>query len=124
MVTELARKENSYQAAFQTVRESSPTVPWLELVRNSAMDRFEQLGFPVVHDEEWKYTNLAPLAKQNFVPATRSSNLSLDVAQFVYPETTTAHLVVVNGFLSEELSVTTGLDNVVAIDLLSAVAAA
>ena len=122
MVTELARKENTYQAAFQTVRESSPTVPWLELVRNSAMDRFEQLGFPVVHDEEWKYTNLAPLAKQNFAPATRATKVSLDGAQFAYPETTTAHLVVVNGFLSEELSVTTGLGGAVAIDLLSAVA--
>src|ERR1043166_5392694 len=122
MVTELARKENNYQAAFQAVRESSPTVPWLELVRNSAMDKFEQLGFPTVHEENWKYTNLAPIAKQNFVPAVRETNASLDATRFVYPETETAHLVVVNGFLSEELSVTTGLENVVAIDLLSAVA--
>ena len=122
MVTELARKQNNYQVAFQTVRESSPTVPWLELVRNSAMDRFEQLAFPTVHEEEWKYTNLAPLAKQSFVPATRETNATLDATQFVYPETTTAHLVVVNGFLSEELSVRTGLESVVAIDLLSAVA--
>src|SRR5690242_16766920 len=122
MVTELARKENNYQTAFQTLRESSPTVPWLELVRNSAMDRFELLGFPTVHEEEWKYTNLAPLAKQSFVPAIRSTNVSLDADRFVYPETTTAHLVVVNGFFSEELSTTTGLENVIAIDLLSAVA--
>ncbi len=122
MVTELARKENNYQTAFQTVRESSPTVPWLELVRNSAIDRFEQLGFPAVHEEEWKYTNLAPLAKQSFVPAVRAANVSLDVTPFVYPETASAHLVVVNGFLSEELSVTSGLENVIAIDLLSAVA--
>ena len=122
MVTELARKENNYQAAFQTVRESSPTVPWLELVRNSAIDRFELLGFPAVHEEEWKYTNLAPLAKQSFVPAVRETNFSLDAARFVYPETSGAHLVVVNGFLSEELSVTTGLENVIATDLLGAVA--
>jgi len=40
MVTELVKSENSYQAAFSTVRELSPTVPWLELVRSSAMDRF------------------------------------------------------------------------------------
>lgn len=121
MVTEIAKTENNYQAAFSAVRESSPTVPWLELVRNSAMERFEQLGFPVVHDEEWKYTNLASLAKQSFVPATRPETLSIDTARFVYPETSTAHLVVVNGFLSEELSVKAGLESVVAIDLLSAV---
>jgi Fe-S cluster assembly protein SufD len=122
MVTEIAKTENNYQAAFSAVRESSPTVPWLELVRSSAMDRFEQLGFPTVHDEEWKYTNLASLAKQSFIPATRSETLAGDSARFVYPETATAHLVVVNGFLSEELSVKTGLEDVVAVDLLSAVA--
>ena len=122
MVTEIAKTENNYQAAFRGVRESSPTVPWLELVRTSAMERFEQLGFPTVHDEEWKYTNLASLTKQSFVPATRAEELSIDTASLVYPETATAHLVVVNGFLSEELSVKTGLDSVVAIDLLSAVA--
>jgi Fe-S cluster assembly protein SufD len=122
MVTELAKTENNYQAAFSALRESSPTVPWLELVRGSAIDRFEQLGFPSVHEEEWKYTNLATLAKQSFVPATRADQLSIDSARFVYPETATAHLVVVNGFLSEELSVKTGLESVVAVDLLNAVA--
>ncbi|HKG78222.1 MAG TPA: hypothetical protein VKA78_02360, partial [Pyrinomonadaceae bacterium] len=69
MITELVKSENSYQAAFRNVRELSPTVAWLELVRGSAMDRFEQLGFPSVRDEEWKYTNLASLAKENFTPA-------------------------------------------------------
>lgn len=121
MVTELAKTENNYQAAFRSLRDLSPTVPWLELVRTSAMDRFERLGFPTVRDENWKYTNLAPLAKQSFVPATRPQKGLIDVARFVYPETSTAHLVVVNGFFSEELSDTTGLENVVAIDLLTAV---
>ena len=122
MVTELAKTENNYQSAFRSVRDLSPTVPWLELVRGSAIDRFEQLGFPTVHDEDWKYTNLAALAKQSFVPANRSEKPSIDVGRFVYPETMTTHLVVVNGFLSEELSNKTGLENVVAIDLLTAVA--
>jgi Fe-S cluster assembly protein SufD len=122
MVTEIAKTENNYQAAFRVVRESSPTVPWLELVRNGAMERFEQLGFPLVHNEEWKYTNLAPVAKQEFTPATRAEEIAIDAEPFVFPETASAHLVVVNGFFSEELSVTTGLENVVAVDLLSAVA--
>jgi Fe-S cluster assembly protein SufD len=121
MVTELVKTENNYQTAFRSVRDLSPTVPWLELVRNSAMDRFESLGFPTVSDENWKYTNLAPLAKHTFVPANRSEKLTIEAARFVYPETKTAHLVVVNGFLSEELSDKTALEQVVAIDLLTAV---
>ncbi len=82
MVTELVKSENSYQAAFRNVRELSPTVAWLELVRSSAMDRFEQLGFPSVRDEEWKYTNLAALAKENFVPAIVSDERSAGRERF------------------------------------------
>jgi Fe-S cluster assembly protein SufD len=121
MVTELVKSENSYQTAFRSVRELSQTVPWLELVRSSAMDRFEQLGFPSVQEEDWKYTNLAGLAKENFVPATASTE-SVDVSGFAYPETEGAHLVVVNGFLREDLSQKSGLGDAVVVDLFSAAA--
>ena len=121
MVTELVKSENSYQTAFRSVREVSPTVAWLELVRNSAMDRFEQLGFPSVREEDWKYTNLATLAKEEFVPVTSGSTDARDIARLTYPETAEAHLVVVDGFLREDLSTKTGLGEVVAIDLFNAV---
>ena len=123
MVTELVKSENNYQSGFREVREHSPAAPWLELVRGSAMDRFEQLGFPSVREEEWKYTNLATLAKENFAPATTADHLDVgDASRFAYAETAGAHLVVVNGFLREDLSATTALADVVATDLFSAVA--
>jgi Fe-S cluster assembly protein SufD len=123
MVTELVKSENTYQAAFREVRELSPASPWLELVRSSAMDRFEQLGFPSVREEEWKYTNLATLAKESFVPVTSAIQLQIgDVSRFAYPETRGAHLVVVDGFLRDDLSETSALEHVVATDLFSAVA--
>ena len=121
MVTELVKTENSYQTAFRNVRDLSPTVPWLELVRSSAMDCFEQLGFPSVRDEDWKYTNLAALAKESFVPANTGTDITArDMAQFAYPETEGAHLVVVNGFLREDLSDVTGLEGAAVADLFSA----
>ena len=116
MVTELVKSENSYQAAFRAVR---PTAAWLDLVRNSAIDRFEQLGFPSVKEEDWKYTNLATLAKEDFVPVTSGSTDAREIEG--YPETAETHLVVVDGFLREDLSTKTGLGDVVAIDLFSAV---
>jgi Fe-S cluster assembly protein SufD len=116
MVTELVKSENSYQAAFRSLR---PTVAWLDLVRNSAMDRFEQLGFPSVKEEDWKYTNLATLAKEEFVPVTSGSTGAPAIEG--YAETAETHLVVVDGFLREDLSSKTGLGDVVAIDLFSAV---
>ena len=123
MVTELVKSENQYLTAFSRVRELGPTVPWLELVRSGAIDRFEQLGFPTVRDEEWKYTHLATLAKENFQPAVPQADAALpNIERFTYPETAGAHLVVVNGFVREDLSTRIGLDDVVAIDLFSAVA--
>jgi Fe-S cluster assembly protein SufD len=116
MVTEFVKSENSYQSAF---RELAPAAPWLDLVRNGAMDRFEQLGFPSVRAEEWKYTNLATLAKEDFVPASRGDE-NVDANRFAYPETTGAQLVVVNGFLRDDLSQTSALGEVVATDLLHA----
>lgn len=121
MVTELVKSENGYQTAFRAVRESSPTAAWLELVRSSALDRFEQLGFPSVKEEDWKYTNLASLAKEEFVPVTSGYGEVREVDRLAYPETAETNLVVVDGFLREDLSSKTGLGDVVAVDLLSAV---
>src|SRR5688500_9347945 len=109
MVTELVKSENTYQTAFRSVRELSPTVAWLELVRSSAMDRFEQLGFPSIREEDWKYTNLSTLMKEEFVPVTSVSTEAHDFKRFEYPETADAHLVVVDGFLRNDLSTKTGL---------------
>jgi Fe-S cluster assembly protein SufD len=123
MVTELIKSENNYQAAFRNLREVRPTVAWIELVRQSAMDRFELLGFPTVHDEDWKYTNLATLAKTNFQPATHETRSAVnEVNRFGFSETSNAHLVVVNGFLREGTSVKGGLAQIVAMDLFSAIA--
>ena len=65
MVTEIVSRENSYQQAFRALQESRAAtrrLSWLERLRENAMERFEELGFPSVKDEEWKYTNVAPIA--------------------------------------------------------------
>ncbi len=121
MVTELAKPENNYQTAFQTLRQAKPTVAWVELVRESAMDRFELLGFPTVKDEEWKYTNLAPVSKESFLPATKESSMTVeDASRVAYPETARSHVVLVNGKFREDLSQTSELGSVVVLDLFNA----
>jgi Fe-S cluster assembly protein SufD len=42
---------------------------WLRKIRKTAFDQFADLGFPTTHDEEWKYTSVAPLARIQFRPA-------------------------------------------------------
>lgn len=122
MVTELVRPESNYQSAFRALRTAKPTAAWVELVRESAMDRFELLGFPTVRDEEWKYTNLAQLAKEEFSHSIEPSSLTAeDVAQFSFPETSNSNLVLINGVLRNDLSKVNALEKVVATDLFTAI---
>jgi len=50
-------------ANFAAVR---PGPPWLQKLRRNGLAAFERLGFPSTYDEEWRFTNLAPLARASF----------------------------------------------------------
>src|SRR5690348_1612958 len=43
---------------------------WVGPVRKAAIHRFAELGFPTTKNEEWKYTNVSPIARIPFQPAT------------------------------------------------------
>jgi Fe-S cluster assembly protein SufD len=118
MVTEIVKSEDVYQIAHRELNETG--VAWVDLLRNNAIDRFEQLGFPTVQHEEWKYTNLAPLAKAGLQPATNETELTRATA--VYGETQTSHVVLIDGFFQTKSLVRSALDQVVVLDLLTAIA--
>ncbi|HEY2973758.1 MAG TPA: Fe-S cluster assembly protein SufD [Pyrinomonadaceae bacterium] len=130
MVTETATQENSYLEAFRTLQASDhdSSDSWLVRMRENAMATFAELGFPSVKDEEWKYTNIAPIARTNFTPliATETSGRSSDAedfANFSVVEAQDSQLVFVNGRLRNDLSRLTGLpEEVVALDLSEALA--
>ena len=130
MVSQIVKEENQYQAAFRQLqqRTAAGEPAWFARLRESAMDRFEQLGFPSVKEEEWKYTNVAPISKLNFKPALPSVDAdalvtSAELARFGYIESQASQLVFRNGVLRNDLSSLAGLPTgVVAIDLAEAVA--
>jgi Fe-S cluster assembly protein SufD len=43
-----------------------PAAPWLQELRDAAFHRFTELGFPTTRNEEWRFTNVAPIARTNF----------------------------------------------------------
>jgi Fe-S cluster assembly protein SufD len=79
---------------------------WLRGTRKAAMARFVELGFPTRKDEEWKYTNVAPIAKLHFgLPQTPTRKVSpADLHKLGVPDDQGARLVLVNGRFSPELS--------------------
>lgn len=54
----------------QSGKDLTATGPvWLRRLRSQACDRLAEEGFPSVRDEDWKYTNIAPIARIPFQPA-------------------------------------------------------
>ncbi|HEY5884525.1 MAG TPA: Fe-S cluster assembly protein SufD, partial [Pyrinomonadaceae bacterium] len=121
MVTELIKQEGSYLDALRASHSSQQAsgIDWLDRLRNTAMERFSELGFPSVKDEEWKYTNVAPIARMDF--QAKSAAEYLDVGEFDVPETRESQLVFLNGKLQQDKSSVAGLnDGVTAVGLVEA----
>jgi Fe-S cluster assembly protein SufD len=129
MISEATKSQNGYQNAFRALQAraaGAQKISWLERLRESAMDQFEELGFPAVENEEWKYTNVTQIARTGFLPITASGDLSAvigaaELAAFTYPEAKTSQLVFVDGILRGELSSLSGLpEGIAALDFATA----
>jgi Fe-S cluster assembly protein SufD len=55
-----------YAERFDGFRAERPgeEAPWLGALRADAMQRFQALGFPTTRHEDWRYTNVATVAKR------------------------------------------------------------
>jgi Fe-S cluster assembly protein SufD len=77
---------------------------WVQDLRGRAASRFTSLGFPTVRDEEWRFTNPAPVVSVDYAPAAVNSSVTAaQVERFVFG-TSVHRIVVVNGRFSPELS--------------------
>jgi Fe-S cluster assembly protein SufD len=62
-------------------------------IRKRAAERFEAHGFPTTREEEWRFTNVAPIAKSHFATEAPSvSGHSLRTALERHPELIEEHL--------------------------------
>ncbi|HEY0320215.1 MAG TPA: Fe-S cluster assembly protein SufD [Pyrinomonadaceae bacterium] len=109
MVAEATQEKSIYASAFAALNRklAGNEASWMNRLRENAMERFEQLGFPNTFDEEWKYTNISAIAKQRFEPSSESKSIKLDsntLEPFAYPEAKGSQLVFVNGVYNGKLS--------------------
>jgi Fe-S cluster assembly protein SufD len=109
MVAEATREKSIYAEMFAALKDrlTGLEASWTKRLREDAFERFEQLGFPTTFEEEWKYTNLAAIAKQQFEVKPESKSVELDendLEGFVYAEALGSRLVFVDGIYSPQLS--------------------
>jgi Fe-S cluster assembly protein SufD len=98
--------EQSYLAAFAKRRPELGGPPRLTALRDIAIERFARLGFPTIHNEDWKYTNLAPMLRAGFehAAAVRGESVAERLAAAPFADLGCPRAVFVNGRFSPELS--------------------
>lgn len=94
----------SFRALERTRAKKDPA--WLYRLRQAAIERFAELGFPATRLEDWRFTNVAPLAKIPFELANgRDSFAKTGIIEAALPnENFASRLVFLNGHYVEEAS--------------------
>jgi Fe-S cluster assembly protein SufD len=62
-MTSVSEQTGTWLAQFTAQPKAEP---WVQVLRDEAFQRFVELGFPTTHDEEWRFTNVAPIARARF----------------------------------------------------------
>ncbi len=106
--TETSTAANSYLRDFTGTDSGSdaPGPDWLRGLRGTGAASFAKTGFPTRRDEEWRFTNVSPIAETPFTLATKAgSTLTSDaLAAYTYDGMGGTQLVFVNGHFQADLS--------------------
>ncbi len=81
-------------------------VPWVERMRRLALEQFAERGFPSPHEEEWKYTNVEPIARHRWAQPGPGAQVAGDeIASLSFGKDDSSHrLVFVDGRYAPSLS--------------------
>jgi Fe-S cluster assembly protein SufD len=96
----------SLVAQFSQV-EAAAQPKWLQSVRQAGIASFAEQGFPTLKDEDWRFTNVAPIARLNFQLAGQAAVNGAETKtlnESVFAALPGQRLVFVNGFFSAKLS--------------------
>ena len=111
-----SEKEGLYLASFRELEDrlaaNSPS--WLHEIRRAAIAGFAEKGFPTTRQEEWRNTNVAPIAAVPFQLATTplpppQGGGELRILQHPLADLGCPKLVFINGRFAKQLSTLGGL---------------
>lgn len=112
-----------YSSSFEKFENSlnGESKSFFHKLRKDAIAKFGEFEFPTLKNEEWKYTNISPILKQNFIPSINSDQTIFsneEIEKFLFTGFDCCLLVFVNGRYSEELSKIKKLPDGIVIDSL------
>ena len=100
-MTQVLDKLQPWLTAVQGRPQGGPR--WLQDLRDKAAARFTALGLPTVRNEEWRFTNVAPIANTEFTLAPPVGVSPGDLESLPY-RSAAFRITVLNGRFSAELS--------------------
>ena len=123
---QVAQKTDDYLSRFAQVeaRLAGDGATFLLPIRKKAIERFAELGFPTTRDEDWRFTNVGPIARTAFGAATRDGEAieAQQLATSALLQADWPRLVFVNGYVAPQLSSVGELPGGVRLESLAAVA--
>jgi len=92
-----------YAAQFDALKKQQSEPHWLRTLREAAFAEFLQKGFPTTRDEDWQFTNIAPITRRRFHTPSFERILGDELEPFLLPGEI-HRMVFLNGNFSSELS--------------------
>ena len=109
---QLTRETSPYWEAFEQFEKTAKEPEWVRAARKAGISHFVELGLPTLQDEDWRFTNVAPIAKLPFKPvleSTRDGATAQALAHFPFAGLAGSKLVFVDGHFAPEFSSTVNL---------------
>jgi Fe-S cluster assembly protein SufD len=85
-------------------------------LREHAQSEFARAGYPTTREEEWRFTNVAPIAEAPFAAAPAVEPARKAIEPFLFDGAVRNQLVIVNGRVSSALSSISALPKGVSVD--------
>jgi Fe-S cluster assembly protein SufD len=105
-MSQLLKERDHYLSSYENFeRRRASESAAIRQLRSEAIARFAEIGFPTTHEEDWKYTNVAPVVRPPYKLVDRR-NLSApkEIGGFDLAAVARLIVVFVNGHYSPELS--------------------
>src|SRR5213592_604777 len=104
---QLMKETDPYLAKFERFENEAKQPSWLFPLRKAGIARFAELGFPTTRHEDWRFTNVAPIAKLPFRPVFNTSADGVTagaLGELTFASLAGTRLVFVNGQFANGLS--------------------
>ncbi|HOC57482.1 MAG TPA: Fe-S cluster assembly protein SufD [Verrucomicrobiota bacterium] len=98
---------DQYLETFERFEAQARQPAWMAPLRKAGIARFAELGFPTLQQEDWRFTNVAPIASLPFKPVLHASRDGLGpdrIAQLTFGRLAAHRLVFIDGHYAAALS--------------------